>query len=84
MRVQEPESRNRNRSKPADSTVESQATGRYLRLVTELVNSVECGACNSIIYRPEGAFDPSILEANKNKHYAESPNCRPKVSSRME
>ena len=51
----------------------------YLKLVSDLVNSIECGACNSIIYKPEGKFDQDVLAANTKKHYVESPSCKPSL-----
>ena len=51
--------------------------GPYLTLVSELFNSIECGACNAVIYRPQGKFDREVLNANRSRHYAESPDCKP-------
>ena len=51
----------------------------YLKLVSELFNSIECGSCHSIIYSPKGSFDQHLLEAETAKHYSGSPGCRPEL-----
>jgi len=53
----------------------------YLKLVSDLVNSVDCGACNAIIYTPQGKFDEDLFRACRRAHYSESPTCKPKVSN---
>jgi hypothetical protein len=81
MRVQTLEHQNRKMSASiASADIEPRAPAQYLKLVSELFKSIECGACNSIIYKPEGEFDQRVLEANKNKHYVDSPNCKPRPS----
>ena len=45
--------------------------------VSDLFNSVECSACNAIIYTPKGKFDREVFEGEQKKHYAESPGCKP-------
>ena len=49
----------------------------YVKLISESVNSIECGSCNSVIYQPEGNFDQNALKANRIKHYLDSPTCKP-------
>ena len=63
---------------PESSQKYAEQFALYLKLVSDLFNSVECGVCNSIIYEPKGKFDESVLRANKLKHYSESPTCRPR------
>jgi len=60
---------------------DNKSVAGYLKLVSDLVNSIECGTCNSIIYEPAGKFDPDALRASTGKHYAESPRCHPKFSN---
>jgi predicted ATP-dependent serine protease len=48
-----------------------------LARVANLINSIECSACNSIIYTPKGKFDQETFKANEMKHYSESPSCKP-------
>ena len=45
--------------------------------VSDLFNSVECSACNAVIYTPEGKFDREAFEVKQKKHYSESPSCKP-------
>ncbi|HUK28264.1 MAG TPA: hypothetical protein VLV31_07560 [Candidatus Acidoferrales bacterium] len=49
----------------------------YLTLVSELLNSIECGACSAIVWRSEGKFDQHVLKDCLKKHYVESPSCNP-------
>jgi hypothetical protein len=45
--------------------------------VSNLFNSIECSTCHAIIYTPKGKFDQDTFKANKEKHYSESPSCKP-------
>lgn len=50
----------------------------YLKKMIGLFNSVECGTCHAIIFRPEGEFNRQAFESNLRRHYSKSPNCKPK------
>jgi hypothetical protein len=38
-------------------------------------NSIECGTCHTVIYRPNGVFDAEAFRAAREKHYSTSPGC---------
>jgi len=81
MRVQKQREGDETLSEPNHNTsrVGAGTFASYLKLVSDLVNSVECGACNAIIYTPQGKFDEGVFRACRRIHYSESPSCKPKV-----
>lgn len=50
----------------------------YVRQLRSLFNSVECGTCHAIIYRPATKFDRQAFEISLRTHYAESSKCNPR------
>lgn len=80
LRVEENESENGGKLFEHLSTQRSaESIILYLKLIFDLFNSVECGVCSSIIYKPDGKFDQDVLRANKMRHYLESPGCIPSL-----
>ncbi|HYW02293.1 MAG TPA: hypothetical protein VE862_12550 [Candidatus Acidoferrum sp.] len=54
-----------------------EAVKNYLKQVTGLLNSVECGKCHTIIYRPDTQFNRQAFENSLREHYSKSPECIP-------
>ena len=62
---------------PQSAERRAESLAPYVKLVSEFVNSIECGACSTVVYRPEGRFDQDVFMVNKARHYSESPHCKP-------
>jgi len=72
-----PQSDNSNLHKKIESPKIEEAVKNYLKQITDLLNSVECGKCHMIIYRPITKFDRQAFEDSLRTHYAKSLECNP-------
>ncbi|HKM76107.1 MAG TPA: hypothetical protein VJZ32_06790 [Candidatus Bathyarchaeia archaeon] len=80
VRVEKPESAQSsasNQHKKIESTKIEEVVKNYLKQITDLFNSVECGKCHTIIYTPIAKFDRQAFENSLRIHYSKSPECIP-------